>query len=161
MTPATQVLSSSPSEVRLEDILKDHRQQSSETSRTEKSPSGTNGKVEHSNIWKDIRISKKYVKDQEGFIRHERGPRKTQRPLAMGRKSGTRVKVAPVIKKCKIFVSRLAPNFPVEELREFIKELTGDDSTEITTLKTKFPTYSSFVITCNKEHEVTLVPVAS
>ena len=75
----------------------------------------------------------------------------------MGRKSGTRVKVARVIRKCKIFVSRLAPNFPVEELREFVKELTGDDSTEITTLQTKFPTYSSFVITCNKEHEATLL----
>ena len=75
----------------------------------------------------------------------------------MDRKVGTRIKDAPVIKKCKIFVSRLPPNFPMEEQRKFTKELTGSDSCIIERLKTKFPTYLSFVITCDKQYEATLL----
>ena len=156
-TPASQLLSTSPNETELEEFLNERRLQSNKGFRSNKPPNVANEYAEHSSINKDIRLSKNYVQDSEGFIRQEKKPRRAQRPLTMGRKSGTRIKVAPVVKECKIFVSRLAPDFPVEELQEFIKELTGDDSTEITTLKTKFPTYSSFVITCNKQHETILL----
>ena len=99
-----------------------------------------------------IRISNKFVKDSEGFIHRNR----KSRPLTLGRKSGTRVKVASVPKQARIFVSRLAPEFPVEELHEFVRELTGTDC-EIHKLKTKYPNYSSFVITCDKISEKTLL----
>ena len=103
------------------------------------------------------RISSKYVKDSEGFIRREKISRNMQRPLTMGRKTGTRIKVAPKVNKCKIFVSRLDPEFPLEELHEFVHELTGNASCEIEKLKSRFPTYASYVITCDKCYEKTLL----
>ena len=103
------------------------------------------------------RISSKYVKDSEGFIRREKIPRNMQRPLTMGRKTGTRIKVAPKVNKCKIFVSRLDPEFPLEELCQFVQELTGNASCEIEKLKSRFPTYASFVITCDRCYEKTLL----
>ena len=100
----------------------------------------------------DTRISKRFVRDSDGFIRKE----KKSRSLATGRKNGTRVRVAPVVKQTRVFVSRLDPDFPEEELREFVRELTGSNC-QISKLKSKFPTYSSFVITCDKQHENTLL----
>ena len=135
-------------EVEVQELLQNRRLQTNGTTLSNQRVDRNTGPSQ------DIRISKDYVKDSEGFIRRERRPRNQQRPLTM---VGTRIKVAPVIKKCKIFVSRLAPHFPMEELREFTKELTGSDSCIIERLKTKFPTYSSFVITCDKQYEATLL----
>ena len=101
-------------------------------------------------------IYSKFVKDSDGFIRRNKKPSHPARPLTLGRKMGTRIKVAESTRKAKIFVSRLDPECHVEELREFIRELTGSDC-EIDQLKTKYPSYSSFVITCDKQHEKTLL----
>ena len=112
------------------------------------------GEVQESDTPDDsvMRISNKFVRDSEGFIHRNR----KSRPLTLGRKIGTRVKVASVSKQARIFVSRLAPEFAVEELHEFVRELTGTDC-EIHKLKTKYPNYSSFVIICDKINEKTLL----
>ena len=95
----------------------------------------------------------KYWKDSEGFLHKNKRP---TRPLTVGKKSGTRLKAVNVERKSRIFVSRLDPQLTGDDLREFVRDLTGTVC-EITKLKTRFPTYASFVITCSKEHETLLM----
>ena len=72
-------------------------------------------------------------------------------------KTGTKITVAQRVRTCKVFVSRLAQDFSSEVLREFVFELTGDVNCKVEKLNTKLPYYSSFVVTCHKEHEETLL----
>ena len=52
-------------------------------------------------------------------------------------------------------VRRLFGNF-LEELKEFVRELTGTEC-EVERLKTKYSSYSSFVISCDKSKESVLL----
>ena len=61
----------------------------------------------------DVRISSKFVKDSNGFIRQNKKPSHPACPLTLGRKMDTRIKVAESTRKTKIFVSRLDTECPV------------------------------------------------
>ena len=77
----------SSTEEEVEEFLQDRRLYSEITRLNQPSTSGMD---------RDSRISRNYVKDSEGFIRREKKPRSSQGTLAMGRKSGTTIKVTPI-----------------------------------------------------------------
>ena len=66
------------------------------------------------------------------------------------------MKAVQVVKKARIFISRLDPDETVDNMKEYVKGLTGEDC-DVEKLNARFPTYSSFVITCSKRHENTLL----
>ena len=51
-------------------------------------------------------------------------------------------------RKAHIFVSRLGPDTTTDQLKNYVKD-SFDKDVEATKLQTKYPTYSSFVISCN------------
>ena len=57
-----------------------------------------------------------------------------------------------MVQQCRVFVSRIDPDLPVDSLIEFVRELTGE-TCNIVKLETKYPTYASYVITCDQKHE--------
>ena len=71
-------------------------------------------------------------------------------PPKTGRKEGNRLVVVPQIRKTRVFVSRLGPECTVEAIKSYATDLIGCEC-EVEKLETKFPTYSSFVISCNAQ----------
>ena len=57
----------------------------------------------------------------------------------LGKQKGTTLKSAPVKREYKVFVSRLVPSVTVDQIAEFIIELTGE-SPVIEKLTTKYNT---------------------
>ena len=146
----------SPTPVNVDEMIHSQRLYSQAVSRSIEPSASTTPTSSTTPKEKDVRISSNYVRDNEGFIRREKSrPSAGRRPLLTGTKNGTKIKVA--LSKCHIFVSRLAPEFPIEELREFVQELTGSTSIDVEKLNSKYPTYSSFVITCEKSFEKVLL----
>ena len=96
--------------------------------------------------------SRGYRMDDDGFLHRIPRRSRAQQSLVTGRKSGTALRAAPVVKRIKIFVSRLDPSETTDSMREYVRGLTGTECV-IERLKSKFPTYSSFVITCDKQFE--------
>ena len=97
-----------------------------------------------------------FVRDDEGFL--TRGPRqrRSQRNVVTGKKTGSLLKASNVVKSSRIFVSRVDPELPIDSLKQFVRELTGEVC-EVVKLTTKFPSYASYVITCNKSKEEILM----
>ena len=75
-----------------------------------------------------------------------------KRPLLAGRKTGTTLRVVEKIKNVNVFVSRCLPDDSVESITNYSKDIISDECT-VKKLPIKFPTYSSFVITCDAKHE--------
>ena len=154
--------SSSRISEKVDDLIKGHRHSSQVNSQTLKSTSpvelGDSREDGNGRGTEGTRVSSRYVRDSDGFIHRDiiKTSKRLPKPLTTGRKMGTKLKVAPTVQRAKVFVSRLHPDFPVEELREFVRELTGTDC-EIDRLKTKYPSYSSFVISCEKQFESVLL----
>ena len=82
--------------------------------------------------------------------------RKKSKPVITGTKRGTGLRAVSQIKLTRVFVSRLLPDISVEVIREYVSGLVSDDF-EIVKLKTRYPSYSSFVITCDLKHRDTLL----
>ena len=74
-----------------------------------------------------------------------------KRPLLAGRKTGTSLRVVEKIKNLNVFF-RCHPKESVESITNYSKDIISDECT-VKKLSTKFPTYSSFVITCDAKHE--------
>ena len=90
--------------------------------------------------------------DLDGFTTQTSRRRRRNRTTITGSKTGTSLRSAPSTRKIKIFVTRLEANLAPTVLHDFIKELI-DDECEVTKLTTKYPTYSSFVVTCDLRHK--------
>ena len=75
-----------------------------------------------------------------------------KRPIITGNKTGSTMKAVPQVRMTKIFVSRLDPSITVDIVRDHVKELIRGDC-EVIKLKTKFPTYSSFMVTFDQKFD--------
>ena len=67
----------------------------------------------------------------------------------IGRKPVTRLGICPRARKFEAFVSRLGPDVTIDAVQEFCRSIINEDC-KVEKLKTKFSTYSSFKITCNR-----------
>ena len=72
----------------------------------------------------------------------------------MGVKSGTSLK--SVAHKFQFFVSRLEPDLLRSTLKYYLKEDIDDDC-EFEKRSTRYPSYSSFVVTCDFSHKESLL----
>ena len=145
-SPATMSLSQRPNTTRSTDAaIQDRRPEVDVPSRPPASGAASGG---------EERVPRGYVCDSEGFLTRVQQPRRQQRTFITGQKTGTTIRAAA--RKLRMFVTRLAPSVTVESLKEFILELTGSEC-EIEKLQTKAPDYASFAISCNKEHEATVM----
>ena len=88
---------------------------------------------------------------RERYI-HRREGANNRPPLVTGMKQGTRLRALPVTQRVKIFVSRFLPDTTVEEIKEFLLDLTGSIC-EVQPVETRYDTYASFVITADARHE--------
>ena len=57
---------------------------------------------------------------------------------------------------CKFFVSIFNPELTIEDFKAFCSDIVGDDYS-VEKLTTKYPSYSSFLITCDVTHKVKLL----
>ena len=73
-----------------------------------------------------------------------------------GRKEGNSLSVVPQVRKCRIFVSRLCPTVTSEVIKTYVDSMVGADC-QVEKLSTKFPTYSSFVVTTDITHKEKLL----
>ena len=98
----------------------------------------------------------RYVSDDEGFQSRAPRQRRPVRNVLTGKKSGSALKASSVVKQARIFVSRVDPSVSIDSIKEFVRELTGTEC-NIDKVKTKYPTYASYVITCDCRHEQLLM----
>ena len=85
--------------------------------------------------------------ESEGFTTVTRRLNHRKSGAVVGTKSGTTLKSINVRRPFNIFVSRLDSGLSVDSLRGYVEEICEMDF-EIVILKTEFPSYSSFVVTC-------------
>ena len=78
--------------------------------------------------------------------------RRDKNPPVTGKKEGTTLRAVEQVRKINIFVSRLHPDETDGEICNYAKNIISADCT-VRKLPTKFPTYSSFVITCDAKYE--------
>ena len=94
--------------------------------------------------------------NEENFGWNVVSRRNKNRPIITGKKRGTGLRVMKQIKLTRVFFSRLLLDMSAEEVRVYVGGFLTDDF-EIVKLKSKYPTYSSFVITCDEKHRETLM----
>ena len=78
--------------------------------------------------------------------------RRKRKPVVTGKKQGTSLKAINRVKYTRIFVSRLLPDIEVDSVRTYVAGFLNDDC-KVYKLKPKFPSYSSFVVSCDVKHE--------
>ena len=94
------------------------------------------------------RIPRGYREDEDGFL--HRIPRE---PPPMGRKKGTALAAVPFSpRKARIFVSRVRPTTTVDEIREFVRSITGEDAA-VQRIVTRNEKYASFLVSVEKQVE--------
>ena len=99
------------------------------------------------------KLSNRFYKDKDGFCI---GFPAVSDLIKGWLQVGTALRAVPIVKKTRIFVSRLDPEETVDSMKEYVKGLIGEDC-DVEKLNSRFPCYSSFVITCSKCHENTLL----
>ena len=78
------------------------------------------------------------------------------RYIITGSKSGTTLRSVAQVRKIKVFISRLEADISPETLKPYVREILNDDCT-VEKLNTRFPTYSSFLVTCDARHTRTIL----
>ena len=73
-----------------------------------------------------------------------------------GRKTGTSLRSVPQVKRFNLFVSRMETGVLPETLKSFVSDLISDVC-NVQSLKTKFPDYSSFIVSCDDRHRDTIM----
>ena len=81
------------------------------------------------------------------------GPTKRSRTtgkVVTGTKTGTSIRVAQTANRCRIFVSRLAPDLDIETVTMYVNGIIDNNCT-VYKLKSRLDFYSSFVICCDEK----------
>ena len=72
--------------------------------------------------------------------------RKPGAPPVTGKKIGTNLRAVVPVRKASVFVSRLSPDLPSEDLRTYVANIV-DSEVSVEKLRSKYDSYSSFAIT--------------
>lgn len=95
--------------------------------------------------------------DEEGFVRvsNRRRPR-NRRPIITGSRTGTSLRSVAQARKVRVFVTRLEADLLPSVLESYVREIISDECT-VEKLETRFPSYSSFLVTCDYRHMNTIL----
>ena len=85
---------------------------------------------------------------EEGFTVVRNRNQRRRRTTITGTRTRNLLNVVQVTRKYRIFVSRLSPDTSTDHLKNYVKN-SFDKNVEVTQLQTRYPTYASFVISCN------------
>ena len=88
---------------------------------------------------------------EDGFTRVTRR-RRSNKMQFTGRKTGTALRSVPRFRKTHVFVSRLEENMNPDAVKTFVTELINDEC-EVEQLRTRYLSYSSFLISCDLRHK--------
>lgn len=110
-----------------------------------------------SNVADDRPARTVWTVDDEGFQRRERAPRRQRSPPVIGTGQRRRLRVVVPESCCEIFVSRLHPETTEEEVGECVQESTGDKPIAVAKLRSRYPNYASFRISCDAKHRESLL----
>lgn len=95
--------------------------------------------------------------DNEGFITHtNRHKRKRNRSTVTGNKTGTVLSAVSTARKIRVFVSRLEPDASGLTLKQYVCDMIKGEC-DVQRLSTKFPSYSSFMVSCDIKHSDTIL----
>ena len=89
--------------------------------------------------------------ENDGYITHFSRRRWKKKPAITGRKTGTNLRTVNQVKKLNVFVTRFEADLPTDDLKLFVSDLINDEFS-LERLPTKFPDYSSFLVTCDDRH---------
>ena len=78
-------------------------------------------------------------------------PRRNK-PLLTGMKADTTLRAVEAVRKISVFISRCHPDETSDGIKSYVQEIISDECS-VQKLPTKFPTYSSFVVTCDAKHD--------
>ena len=73
-----------------------------------------------------------------------------------GRKTGTNLRSVPQVKRFNLFVSRIETGVLPDTLKSFVNDLISD-TCSVQCLKTRFPDYLSFIVSCDDRHRDTIM----
>ena len=104
----------------------------------------------------DFAISEVQDSDEEGFQVHTSRRRRNRRSIMTGRKTGTNLRLVPQVKRFNLFVSRIETGVLPETLKSFVSDLISDVCS-VQCLKTRFPDYLSFIVSCDDRHRDTIM----
>ena len=85
---------------------------------------------------------------EEGFTVVRNRNQQRRRTTITGTRTRNLLYVVQVSRKFRIFVSRLSPDTSTDHLKNYVKN-SFDKNVEVIQLQTRYPTYASFVISCN------------
>ena len=88
---------------------------------------------------------------EDGFTRVTRR-RRSNKMQFTGRKTGTVLRSVPRFRKIQVFVSRLEENMSPDAIKNFVNGLINEGC-EVEQLRTRYPSYSSFLISCDIRHK--------
>ena len=78
--------------------------------------------------------------------------RRKKPPPKVGSKAGTNLRAVPQVKKMRVFVSRLCPESTCTGVKQYVAEMLEDEVT-VVRLNTRFPSYASYMVTCDISHK--------
>ena len=95
--------------------------------------------------------------DNDGFITHrDCHKRKRNRSTVTGNKTGTVLSAVPTARKIRVFVSRLESDASGLTLKQYVCDMIRGEC-DVQMLSTRFPSYSSFMISCDIKHSETIL----
>ena len=92
---------------------------------------------------------------EDGFTLVSRR-RRNNRSSFTGRKISTNLRSVQHARTTRLFVSRLEPDVTANMLTDYIHELINDDCT-VTRFTTRYPSYSSFLVSFDMRHKDTVM----
>ena len=97
--------------------------------------------------------SGRYISDSEGFLSRAPRMRLNRRPKPIrGSREGNKLRVSPAATLCHIWLSNLHVECSEDEVRDYVRELTGDDSVAVEKPQLKRTDSSAFIVTAHERH---------
>ena len=94
--------------------------------------------------------------DDEGDFTLVSNRRRGRRPVVVGSKDGTNLRSVIQVKNVRVFISRLEANISIATIKEYVDNMIGDEC-KVERLKTKYDSYSSFLVTCGLRYKDTVM----
>ena len=111
---------------------------------------------EYSEQTEDLAILEAHESDDDEFQIYTHRRRRKKRSIMTGRKTGTSLRSVPQVKRFNLFVSRIETGVLPETLNSFVSALISDVC-NVQCLQTKYPDYSSFIVSCDDRHRDTIM----
>ena len=95
--------------------------------------------------------------DDEGFQQRAKPARRPRPPPIIGTGQRNRLRVVKEVRRCDLFVSRLAPDTTEDDIAKIVEDATGEKPLHVLKLRTRHPSYASFHVTAADAHRDALL----